>query len=104
MAERVVVGPYETESAAGNEPLLVAVRDLHRKGLIKSGDTDRRCRNTVMDHVLAACDQAGLEVGAYDRRTLEWLAGWEETTAQVMIGLISRAYAAGVAAGKADHG
>ncbi len=39
----------------------------------------------------AACGQAGVALGAYDRRILEWLAGWEDATCGVIAGLITRA-------------
>ncbi len=38
-----------------------------------------------------ACSTAGVEVGDYDRRVLEWLAGWEPATVQVVADLIRRA-------------
>jgi hypothetical protein len=41
----------------------------------------------------------GVELGAFDVRILNWLAGYEAATVQVVIGLISRAYAAGVEQG-----
>jgi hypothetical protein len=38
-----------------------------------------------------ACTAAGVELGAYDRRIIAWLAGWEPQTVAVICGLISRA-------------
>ena len=38
---------------------------------------------------------AGVELGAFDRRVLAWLSGWEPETAVVIAGLITRAHAAG---------
>ncbi len=40
-----------------------------------------------------ACAAAGVELGAYDRRILRWLAGWEPTTCAVVAGIIARAAA-----------
>jgi len=34
---------------------------------------------------------SGVELGLYDRRIVEWLAGWEPSTVAVVCGLISRA-------------
>lgn len=95
--EVTVFGPYDTEQQTHGEPMPQAVRDLHRAGLIRSGDPDRRARDTVLSHLLAVCDATGVTVGARDRRTLEWLARGDTSSAQVVIGLISRAYAAGLA-------
>lgn len=79
-------GPYENERQALAEPMPQAVRN------IQDADT---IRDTITGHLLRACDQAGIDLGAYDHRTLIWLADGETSTAQVLIGLISRAYAAG---------
>jgi hypothetical protein len=49
--------------------------------------------------LLDACAAAGVKVGAYEVRILEWLANYEPTTCAVMAGLITRA-AAGKAAGQ----
>lgn len=38
-----------------------------------------------------ACTAAGVQVGAYDHRIIEWLAGWEPATCAVVAGLIARA-------------
>jgi hypothetical protein len=38
-----------------------------------------------------ALSVAGVELGAYDRRIVEWLAGWEPSAVVVVCGFISRA-------------
>ncbi len=38
---------------------------------------------------------AGVELGAYDRRILDWLAGWEPCTVRTLASLLRRARAAG---------
>lgn len=43
------------------------------------------------DRIIAACDAAGVELGAYDRRIVNWLAGWEPETCAAIAGLILRA-------------
>lgn len=40
------------------------------------------------------CERAGVNLGAYDRRILLWLAGWEDATCAVVAGLITRAHEA----------
>lgn len=40
-----------------------------------------------------------MTVGAFDARILAWLAGWEPETCAVIAGLVTRAHAAGLAAG-----
>jgi hypothetical protein len=91
-------GPYEQERDTYTEPMPRAVRALHDTGQARSGDPDRLVRNTILDHLLRACEDAGVELGGHDRRTLGWLVNGETSAAQVLIGLISRAYAAGQAA------
>lgn len=41
--------------------------------------------------MLDAISAAGVELGAYDRQVVEWLAGWEPSTCAVLAGLITRA-------------
>lgn len=38
-----------------------------------------------------ACKVAGVVLGAYDRRILAWLAGYEPSTCAVVAGIIRRA-------------
>jgi hypothetical protein len=40
----------------------------------------------------------GIEIGAYDRRIIEWLAGWEISTVGTIVSLLHRARAAGAEA------
>jgi hypothetical protein len=44
-----------------------------------------------------ACKAAGVELGAYDRRILDWLAGYEDSICMVVAGLIGRAHEHGAA-------
>ena len=41
-----------------------------------------------------ACEAAGVELGAYDRRILDWLSGFEDSMCAVVAGLVARAVAA----------
>ena len=43
---------------------------------------------------------AGIELGAWDRRIVEWLAGWDTCTALTVASLIARARAAEVASSR----
>ena len=43
---------------------------------------------------------AGIELGTWDRRIVEWLAGWDTCTVLTVASLITRARAAGVAASR----
>lgn len=91
-------GPYQTERDTYDSP-------LHRAWMtqpVDPGDVAaQRARShaLMLRHLLETCKAAGVELGAYDERILTWLAGYEASTMQVFIGLISRAYAAGRRAG-----
>jgi hypothetical protein len=39
----------------------------------------------------------GVELGTYDRRILDWLAGWDTSTVAVVVSLLHRVRAAGAA-------
>jgi hypothetical protein len=39
-----------------------------------------------------ACNAAGVELGAYDCRILDWLSGYEDSICAVIAGLVSRAH------------
>lgn len=97
---RTPFGPYETEQDTYEEPMPRELRRLHDAGETKSGDPDYKVRGTVLKYLVSTCDTARVPLGAFDRRTLAWLAGGEEGTAQVIIGLIYRAYVSGVHAGR----
>lgn len=46
-----------------------------------------------------ACEAAGIEMGRYDDRIVQWLSIWEPSTVVVVAGWITRAYEAGHATG-----
>jgi hypothetical protein len=83
-------GPYDTEDQAAAEPLTAAWQSLPR-----SGNPGGDARDLKLSHLREACADAGVELGRYDTRILAWLATYEPTTVQVVIGVISRAHAAG---------
>jgi hypothetical protein len=72
-------GPYETERDATLDSL------WHLRGC---GDI------SVANKDALAAKLVGVERGEYDRRILDWLAGWEPSTVTVICGLIARAHAA----------
>jgi len=90
--EPPVHGPYETERDTYDSPLQRDVQALTPGQGVHEP--------VIRRHLLLACHSAGISLGDYDSRVLTWLAQGETSTAQVVIGLISRAYAAGRKAGE----
>ncbi|WP_141581314.1 hypothetical protein [Actinomadura sp. WMMA1423] len=76
------VGPYETDQQAAD-----TVSHVYAHARTAPGTMGR----LSLDQLTAACEAAGVELGAYDRRILEWLAGWEPETCAVITGIILRA-------------
>lgn len=100
-------GPYRTEAEAAAEAMpheVDALRTARGDDYVASARRLRDARSIALQALLAACTEAGVEVGDYDRRVLDWLAGWEPTAAQVVIGLIGRAHAAVWATCEAEDG
>jgi len=79
-------GPLETERQARELP---AVRAVWAAWDRDPGVGKMTPHNLAM--LEGACEAAGLELGAYDRRILAWLAGFEPQTCAVVAGLITRA-------------
>jgi hypothetical protein len=92
--EPAVYGPYGTERDTYDSPLTVAL-DTNRCGCESSTEHRIAVRDLQLQHLIATCDDRGVALGAYDVKILTWLAGYEAATVQVVIGVISRAYAAG---------
>jgi|GEM_PF-2490168 len=93
MNERITVhGPYDTDSDAMRDAAHVhqAYRVNYERGLMDRIDEGM---------LLGALREAGVELGAYDRRIAGWLAGGEPHVVQVILGWIERAHAAGHSAG-----
>jgi len=81
-------GPFETEDQARMLPEVRAIHEAFRAGTgTLSGEP----------MLTAACEAAGIELGAYDRRIIAWLGNWEAQTCVVLAGIIMRAYLAGLA-------
>ena len=82
-------GPYETEAQARAVPAVraayEAAHNSPRRGVMTERNHEALCR---------AAAAAGVALGAYDHRILQWLAGFEPQTCAVVAGLITRAAAA----------
>jgi hypothetical protein len=82
----IVAGPYDAEAQAQAEPAVQAVfaaaRESARRGVLGEG-TRRLLRS--------ALDAAGVDLGAYDRAIVDWLAGYEPATVAVIASWVSRA-------------
>lgn len=87
--------PYEREIDTYTEPMLREVRGLHAARRVPSGDPEHIIRDTVMGYLTAACQDAGGELGEFDRQALKLLADSNDATAQAVLGLITRAHEAG---------
>lgn len=89
-------GPFETRDEASHHP---AVREIHEKRHQWTGPVTRETREAdeamISALILGACDEAGVTLGAYDRRIVEWLSGWEPEVVAVIAGLIRRTAAQG---------
>jgi hypothetical protein len=88
----LAVAPLQHGPNRIRPPFGVAVpTDDHR-----SGETTaewRACRHA--DRVAALLDPLdGIELGAYDRRIIEWLAGWDKSVIGTVASLLYRARAA----------
>jgi hypothetical protein len=91
-------GPFETQrqSADSVRHIYDAMRASTRRGVMAEEG------HKLLDE---ACTAAGLEVGAYDHRVMQWLAGFEPEMCAVVAGLITRAsQARGVILDQADAG
>ncbi|MFI0406651.1 hypothetical protein [Actinomadura sp. 3N508] len=75
------LGPYETEQQAA-ETTRDAYAHPHVPGHMGAANRAR---------LAAACEAAGVELGAYDLRILGWLAIWEPEVVASIAGIISRA-------------
>jgi hypothetical protein len=83
-------GPFETEREASQT---ADVRAVYAAFDADPGAGKMAPHNRAM--LASACEAAGVELGAYDARTLTWLASWEPVTCAVIAGLIMRAWAPG---------
>jgi hypothetical protein len=85
-------GPFETADQA-RTPAVLAVYAAFDAD---PGAGKMAPHNLAM--LTAACQAAGVELGAYDARILAWMGSWEPQTCAVIAGIIRRAYLAGLEA------
>ena len=86
-----MMGPFETEQQARETPEVQAVY-----AAFDAAPGVGRMAPHTMNMLTAACAAADVQLGAYDRLVLQWLATWEPQTAAVITGLIIRAHAGAV--------
>jgi hypothetical protein len=81
-----LTGPFETERQARELPAVRAVYSAFRAdpGVGKMTPHNQRM-------LLDALAGAGVYLGTYDHRIVEWLAGWEPQTVAVIAGWVQRA-------------
>ncbi|MGH3187024.1 MAG: hypothetical protein ACRDPY_27810 [Streptosporangiaceae bacterium] len=79
-------GPFESEDQARATAAVRATYEAYRAGITSLHDGSA-------DLLLSACEQAGVTLGAYDRRILIWLALLEPQAAAAVAGIIIRAAA-----------
>jgi hypothetical protein len=80
-----MTGPFETERQARDAATSAAVAADVAVG--RPGSIAEANRAMLLDAVNAA----GVQLGDYDRRILDWLAGYEPATCAVIAGLVARA-------------
>jgi hypothetical protein len=83
-------GPFDTERQVWELP---AVRAVYEAFGADPGVGRMARHNERM--LRESCASAGVALGVFDARIVSWLAGWEPQTCAVIVGLISRAFAAG---------
>lgn len=83
----MTMGPFDTSY----EALAAALEAAEFEGPILAGLIPGRNRELLS----RALGDAGVVMGRYDERLVEWLAGWEPSTVAVVTGWVERAYEAG---------
>ena len=86
----MTAGPYQTSAEAREN---AAVQEIYAAFRADPGLGRMALHTNAM--LVDACVMAGVELGAFDRRMLAWLSGFEPETCAVIAGLITRAHAAG---------
>ncbi len=83
-----MMGPFQTEDEAIAEPAVQAIYNAMRT-------SDARMQDGSAALILAACERAGVTLGAYEARIVRWVAGFEPQAAAALAAIIDRAGAAG---------
>lgn len=86
MKPEIPTGPIESEPRIDRAPLQPGpyTDEMRAQDL-------RESRAIILDELAAA----GVELGAYDRRIIAWLANWEDSTLIAIASWIKRAHATG---------
>jgi hypothetical protein len=82
-----VSGPFETEDEARADPRVRAVYAAMQ------ASTEFRMQDGAARIITSACEQAGVQLGAYEARIVRWVAGFEPQSALVIAALVERAAA-----------
>lgn len=88
------MGPYDRSAEADREPMptaWAAAVDAAQSGQRGQGGS------VVYEHLIEACARYGIALGDWDRKVLMGLASREVASTQSVLGMLSRAYAAGQA-------
>lgn len=92
-------GPFDSESDALATEAAAAVRaaqDLpYGRTPAETGQWRAGVRAARLKVITDACETAGIVLGDYDRRLVEWLADWETAQAVALAGIIRRAWDGG---------
>lgn len=88
MVPETATGPYEAreDTRPVTRPAYEAARESRRRGVL-----GERAHRMLCESITAA----GVELGAYDHRIVQWLAGMEVESCAVFAGIITRAHQAG---------
>lgn len=92
--EPSIRGPYETgrQARADVAGIYAASHHSYRRGVLSEAN---------LAYLQETCERTGVALGVYDSRILAWLACREPETCAVLVGLITRAHAAGRASSNA---
>jgi hypothetical protein len=91
-----VTGPFASPEEARAAPEVRAVYERMRGPAGAAGPLK-------LAMLTSACESAGVTLGAYDRRAVAWLAGWEPEIIAAIAGIIRRASGAGGEPGPAGE-
>jgi hypothetical protein len=80
------IGPFETAAEAMAHPAVRAIYEAMHTSLRRGVGEAENLRL-----LQETCETAGVTLGSYDRRILQWLAGWEAQVFVVIAGFITRA-------------
>jgi len=77
-----MTGPFQTEDQAIADPTVQAIYEAMRR------DSDYRMQDGSIRMLLDACQQAGVDLGAYEGRIIRWIARVAEPQAAAAIAAV----------------